>query len=589
MKRRLLWQIFPAFLVITVLGLFLIFWNVSGLMKGFYYQEKRVQLETLGNLSIPSFPPLLDHAEYDAIQTLCQQMGKRTGIRFTVIDPQGKVLGDSQEQPRVMVNHFDRPEFQIALKGQVGSDIRPSETLQQEMMYVAIPIFKGDAIVAVLRTSVAMTQLQATLHSVFMEVLRYGLIIALVLAVLSLALSWKISRPLELMRLGAERFARGDLTHRLAVPSSREIAGLAASMNKMAAQLDERIRTIVAQRNEQQAVLSSMIEGVIAVSANGKVMSLNNAAAAMLQETIEDAEGRTVEEVVRNTELQQFIQHALDSAEPVEGQIALHEHSRLEQYLQVHGTLLADDQGRKIGALIVMNDVTHIRRLEQVRRDFVANVSHELKTPVTSIKGFIETLLDGAMENPEDSRRFLQIIARQTDRLNSIIDDLLILSRVEQQGEQKVATERVELRGVLTAAVGLCELKASQKDMSIHIDCDETLTVDANASLLEQAVVNLVDNAIKYSDAGGDVRIEALRGDHEVLIGVHDHGCGIAKEHLPRLFERFYRVDKARSRTLGGTGLGLAIVKHIAQSHKGRVSVNSTVGKGSTFTLHLPA
>lgn len=589
MKRRLLWQIFPAFLIITVLGLFLIFWNVSGLMKGFYYQEKRVQLETLGDLSIPSFPPLLEQAQYDAIQTLCQQMGKRTGTRFTVIDPQGKVLGDSQEQPRVMANHFDRPEFQVALTGKTGSDIRPSETLQQEMMYVAIPIFKGDAILAVLRTSVAMTQLQATLHSVFMEVLRYGVMIALVLAVLSLALSWKISRPLELMRLGAERFARGDLTHRLAVPSSREIAGLAASMNKMAAQLDERIRTIVAQRNEQQAVLSSMIEGVLAVSANGKVMSLNNAAAAMLQETIEDAEGRTVEEVVRNTELQQFIQHALDSAEPVEGQIVLHEHSRLEQYLQVHGTLLADDQGRKIGALIVMNDVTHIRRLEQVRRDFVANVSHELKTPVTSIKGFIETLLDGAMENPEDSRRFLQIIARQTDRLNSIIDDLLILSRVEQQGEQKVATEPVELHGVLTAAVSLCELKASQKDMSIQIDCDETLTVEANASLLEQAVVNLVDNAIKYSDAGGDVRIEALRGEHEVLIRVHDHGCGIAKEHLPRLFERFYRVDKARSRTLGGTGLGLAIVKHIAQSHKGRVSVNSTVGKGSTFTLHLPA
>jgi two-component system phosphate regulon sensor histidine kinase PhoR len=590
MKRRLIWQIFPAFLFITVLGLSLIFWNVSSQIRQFYYQETRVQLETLVNLSVASFPPLIEEGDYGAIQTRCQEMGRRTGIRFTVIDPQGKVLGDSQEQPQLMVNHYDRPEFQAALTGQAGSDTRPSETLQQEMMYVAIPIVKEGAIIAVLRSAVAMTRLRATLHSVLMGVLRYGFMIALVVALLSLGLSWKIGRPLERLRRGAERFARGELSHRLTVPSSREIACLAESMNKMAAQLDERIRTIVSQRNEQQAVLSSMIEGVIAVNGQGRVMSLNHAAAAMIQEAAATAEGRTVEEVIRNADLQQFVRLSLDSDQPVEDQIVLHENSRSEQYLRVHGTALADDGGCKIGVLIVMNDITHLRRLEQVRSDFVANVSHELKTPVTSIKGFIETLLDGAMEKPEDRRRFLEIIARQTDRLNSIIDDLLILSRVEQQSEENVVDmEMVDLHRILEESVDLCELKAGQKDMSIEIDCDEGLTVEANASLLEQAIVNLVDNAIKYSDAGGTVRIEAARGDAEVLIGVQDHGCGIAKEHLPRLFERFYRVDKARSRTLGGTGLGLAIVKHIAQCHKGRVSVQSTIGKGSVFTLHLPA
>ncbi len=589
MKRRLLWQIFPAFWVIAVLGLFLIFWNLSGLMKTFYYQEKRVQLEKLGNLSVSSFPPLVENAQYDQIQALCRQMGRTAQTRFTMIDPQGKVLGDSQEQPEKMVNHFDRPEFQTALTGKVGSDIRSSETLQQEMMYVAIPIQKGDTVVAVLRTSVAMPQLQATLHSVLMEVLRYGLIIALVLAILSLGLSWKISRPLELLRLGAERFARGDLNHRLAVPQSREIAGLAESMNKMAAQLDERIRTIVAQKNEQQAVLSSMIEGVIAVSTDGKVMSLNSAAAAMLQETVENAEGRTIEEVIRNTELQHFVQQSLDSENPVEAQIMLHEKQQTEQYLQSHGTVLTDDQGRKIGALIVMNDVTRIRRLEKVRRDFVANVSHELKTPVTSIKGFIETLLDGAINKPEDAQRFLEIIARQTERLNSIIDDLLTLSRIEQQGGSQMLMETVPLRPILKAAVDLCEIKAGGKNMSIHIECDEAVTVLANASLLEQAIVNLVDNAIKYSEQAGDVRLDVVRCADETQIRVYDHGCGIAKEHLPRLFERFYRVDKARSRKLGGTGLGLAIVNHIAQTHKGRVCVESVVGKGSTFTFCLPA
>jgi len=589
MKRRLLWQIFPAFLVITVLGLLLIFWSVSGLIKTFYYSEKRTQLEKLGNLALSSCLPQIEDSHYAQIQAVCREMGKATDIRYTVIDLQGKILGDSDENPEKMVNHFDRPEFQQALKNQVGTNIRTSETLQQKMMYVAIPIQKDRQVIAVLRTSVAMTELQTTLHSVFMEILRYGFIIALVLAIVSLGLSWKLSRPLELLRLGAERFARGDLTHRLAVPQSREIGALAEAMNKMAKQLDERIRTIVAQKNEQQAVLSSMIEGVIAVSTDGKVMSLNNAAAKMLQETISHAEGRLVEEVIRNTDLQHFIQQALDSSEPVEGQVIIHENTKSElQYLQSHGTMLTDDQGRKIGALIVMNDITHIRRLEQIRRDFVANVSHELKTPVTSIKGFIETLLDGAMHKPEDSQRFLEIIARQTDRLNSIIDDLLILSQIEQQNGSQVAVETTKLYDVLTAAVGLCEIKATQKEMSIQIECDEKIMIVANASLLEQAVVNLVDNAIKYSEPGGDIRLEVIQNENETLIHIHDHGCGIAKEHLPRLFERFYRVDKARSRTLGGTGLGLAIVNHIAQSHNGQVSVESVVGKGSTFTLHLP-
>jgi len=588
MKRRLLWQIYPAFLIITALGLFLISWNVSGLMKTFYYKEKRAQLENLCRLAGPSFLEDMEKGDYTHIQTLCAQMGRLTQVRYTVIDLGGKVLGDSEELPEKMVNHFDRSEFQTALTGQVGSRIRPSETLQQEMMYVAVAIQTDAEPIAVLRTSVAMTELQATVHSVFMQVVRYGFLIAVMLALLSLAVSWKISRPLELLRLGAERFARGDLTHRLAVPPSREIAALAESMNKMASQLDERIRTIVAQKNEQQAVLSSMIEGVIAVSTDGKVTSLNHAAAEMLQETAAHAEGRTVEEVVRNTELQQFIHQALGSNEPVEGQIILHENSRSEQYLQSHGTMLKDDQGRKIGVLIVMNDMTHIRRLEQVRRDFVANVSHELKTPVTSIKGFIETLLDGAMNKPQDGKRFLEIIARQTDRLNSIIDDLLTLSHIEQLSNAQIMMEPLLLHPVLTAAVGLCEIKATEKKMSVQIDCDETAKVIANASLLEQAIVNLVDNAIKYSESESDIRLEVVQNEAETLIHIHDHGCGIAKDQLSRVFERFYRVDKARSRALGGTGLGLAIVNHIAQSHNGRVSVESVVGKGSTFTLHLP-
>ncbi|HDS84795.1 MAG TPA: PAS domain S-box protein, partial [Phycisphaerales bacterium] len=293
--------------------------------------------------------------------------------------------------------------------------------------------------------------------------------------------------------------------------------------------------------------------------------------------------------VVRNTELQHFIRRALDSAVSVEDRLVLHDSPGAERHLQVSGAPLRDEAGQKIGVLIVLNDITQIHRLEQLRRDFVANVSHELKTPVTSIKGFIETLLDGAMDNPDDRRRFLEIIARQAHRLDSIIDDLLTLSRLEQQSKsERAELAAAKIRPILTAAADLCQVFAAEKNIPIEIDCPDDLEGRVNASLCEQAAVNLVDNAIKYSDAGRPVRLEAERVGEELLIRVRDHGCGIAADHLPRLFERFYRVDKARSRKLGGTGLGLAIVKHIAQFHNGRITVESQLNQGSVFTLYLP-
>jgi two-component system phosphate regulon sensor histidine kinase PhoR len=591
MKKRLLWQIYPTFMIITVLGLFAISWSIQSLIRISYENEKKAFLERMAYLSLSSITPVVGNGDLTQIQRLCEQMGSASGVRYTVMDVRGKVLGDSREGPQTMVSHFDRPEFQAALKGRVGSHVRSSETLKHPMMYVAVPIQEDGKVMAVLRTSVDMAELQITLNSINGKIFYYGLITVLIMAALSLGFGWKITRPLDQLRRGAERFAKGDLNHRLSVSPSREIGALAESMNSMAGQLDERLRTIIAQKNEQQAVLSSMIEGVVALNTDGHIISLNKAAARMLKTSPDEAIGRIVEEIIRNTELQQFVRQTLDSREPLEDQITLHETGQQEQYWQAHGTAILDEKGNRIGALIVLNDVTHIRQLEQVRRDFVANVSHELKTPVTSIKGFIETLMDGAINNPQDAHRFLEIISRQTNRLNSIIDDLLTLSRIEQQNEHtEVEMEAVLLKPILTAAAGLCEIKAAEKNISIQIECDETLKAALNASLIEQAIVNLVDNAIKYSNPGGKVRIETVlkEKESEVLVKVHDNGCGIAKEHLPRLFERFYRVDKARSRTLGGTGLGLAIVKHIVHLHHGTVTVDSTVEKGSTFTLHLP-
>jgi two-component system phosphate regulon sensor histidine kinase PhoR len=298
-------------------------------------------------------------------------------------------------------------------------------------------------------------------------------------------------------------------------------------------------------------------------------------------------EGRTIYETIRNTDLQQFVSRTLTSQAPVEGELVLGDDR--DRYVQAHGTVLRGADGMGIGALVVLNDVTRLIKLENIRRDFVANVSHELKTPITSIKGFVETLLMGNVEKEETSH-FLQIVSKHADRLNLIINDLLSLSKIEQGAERnEIALTKEAISDVLQSAILLCTEKGKAKGISIELDCDEELKARFNARLLEQAVVNLLDNAIKYSDSDSVILVAGDLEEDGVVISVTDQGCGIAEEHLPRLFERFYRVDKARSREMGGTGLGLAIVKHIAQSHGGRVDVKSRRDVGSTFTIHLPS
>jgi two-component system phosphate regulon sensor histidine kinase PhoR len=260
-----------------------------------------------------------------------------------------------------------------------------------------------------------------------------------------------------------------------------------------------------------------------------------------------------------------------------------------DTWLQVRASGLRGPDGARIGALLVLDNVTRLRKLETMRRDFVANVSHELKTPITSIKGFVETLLHEQLEDKDNSLRFLGIILRQVNRLDAIIGDLLMLSRLERGSEEQTIQIQCEsLAEVLCAAVEMCEKKAADKSMRLDLECPADLQAEINAPLLEQAVTNLIDNAIKYSGAGAAVRIAASHEGHAVVICVQDQGCGIEPVHLPRLFERFYRVDRARSRELGGTGLGLAIVKHIVAAHRGSVRVESTVGRGSTFFISLP-
>lgn len=396
-----------------------------------------------------------------------------------------------------------------------------------------------------------------------------------------------IERGLSALRVGAERHGAGELGWRIPHQPVVAIQEVAQAGNTLAERVEARLTEAVRQLTEQEAVLASMGEGVLAVDHELRILNVNPAAGRMFGVTPGDARGRNLLEVSRNQDLLRFTTEALSARAPTEGEIVIRDPET--RYFQAHGSVLRNGQGRSIGAVVVLNDVTTLRHLETVRRDFVANVSHELKTPITSIKGFVETLLDGAMREPQEAERFLRIVQRQSDRLHAIIEDLLNLSRIERDAEAgDVVLEQGPLAPVVAAALQSCETQANARGVRLELACEPGLSAWINAPLLEQALVNLVDNAVKYSSTGSAVRVEAMSDNGGVAIRVRDWGLGIEAKHLPRLFERFYRVDKARSRKLGGTGLGLAIVKHIAQAHRGQVAVESVVGQGSTFSLVLP-
>lgn len=348
-----------------------------------------------------------------------------------------------------------------------------------------------------------------------------------------------------------------------------------------------RLQNLERKNDEQAAVLASMSDGVLAVDSDEVIISLNDSAAALLETPVQSALGRRLQEVIRNSELRHLMLQTLERGDPVEGDVMLgRDRSRV---LRLHGTALRRSGRPPVGAVVVLNDVTHIRQLENLRRDFVANVSHELKTPITSIKGFVETLLDGALHHADDAERFLRIIAQQTDRLNAIIEDLLSLSKIEE-GEESAEIELVlsDVGAVTVSAADECRYLAQEKGIDVQLTIEDTCQARINAPLFEQALINLLDNAIKYSEPGGSVQVNCKCGSGEVVVDVVDHGSGIPAEHVNRLFERFYRVDKGRSRKLGGTGLGLAIVKHIVQAHHGRVTVKSEPGQGSVFSVRIP-
>ena len=576
-RTRLVWQLFAGFSVLLTAAIAAAFWVASVQLAGQADESLRQRLaDAARSLAVLEAdrdgPP-----DAAAFENHAQTVRTATRIDCRLIASGGTAA-------------VDDTLAEAAARDGIASRSRYDGASGRRSLEVAVPIGTRRPPVAIVLATADAAESDRDLATWQRRLLAGCLGTAACAVAAGYVLARRVTRPIDELRAAAARLAGGDTTTAVPATEVAELADLATALSRLRTQLVERGLTIGRQGTQQEAVLGSMIEGVLAVDARQRLLGINRAAADLLDVDPDDCAGRPLIDVIRNPDLRRFALTAIDCRAPVEDDLVLH--GPRDRTIRLRGTALRDASGEG-GAVIVLNDVTEMKRLEHVRRDFVANVSHELKTPIASIKGFVETLLDGAMDDPADTSRFLGIVARQADRLAAIVDDLLALSRIEQsEGAGNLPVETVPVASILTAVTLDCGPRAADRSIRLEVDCPANLAATLNAALVEQAVINLVDNALKYSESGKTVWLSAAAseppGPRELVLRVRDEGCGIEPIHLPRLFERFYRVDKARSRNLGGTGLGLSIVKHIVQAHTGAVSVDSEPGVGTTFTIRLP-
>ncbi len=590
MKRVLFKRVLLTYLIIAPLLLISLELYLSSSIKDNYISTLRTSLITQARLISDQIPASFTHN----LDDFCKRFKEKTGARVTVIDSSGQVLGDSDESSDTMENHSDRPEIKDAEISDIGSSIRYSKTIQKDLFYLAMAINK-DPDKRFLRLSMPLTDIEKSLNTIRMKIIIASLTVSFVVILFGLIQTRRITKSVEEITDFSKEVASGNFRKRLLLKEKGELGELGKNISDMAQELQTRLKQSEGEKHKIEAILRNMSDGLILTDTKGTIL-LSNVAIKNLFGVESSIEGKTIMETLRNTELMEIINNVIESKDRMSREIEI-THPR-ELYIMATATpFYSSNLGRELsGVVLTFHDITRLRKLEETRKDFVANVSHEIKTPITAIKGFAETLLEGALDDRENARKFLETIKNHSERLNSLVSDLLTLSKIEL-GEIRIEEKDVNLNDVVDAVFTTLREKANSKGLYLKKGiAQEIKEIKSDRDRLIQILLNLVDNGIKFTEKGGvtvKVKSEKLKvetGEEKdfVEISVEDTGIGVPKKHLQRLGERFYRVDRARSRELGGTGLGLAIVKHLVKAHGWEMKIESSEGQGTTVHLLCP-
>jgi two-component system, OmpR family, phosphate regulon sensor histidine kinase PhoR len=586
-------------ILITMIGLSVL---AAGLFMGKTFKDNH--MEALQENMEREMGIILDQMEWrtGAPDTLygyytqkAEKLKKITDSRVTFIRGDGVVLGDSDHDPKTMDNHLKREEVIKAKESGVGRAVRRSDTVKENLLYVAKLVDPANPNSDIIRLALSLKTVDKSIQRIWLTLLIGLLILFVAAALISYRVASGLTRPLEQITRVSKRIKNLDYQARVTVKRSDEIGELGQAINAMADSLQVQMARIHQNESQLASVLDNMINGIIMIDQTGRIGLINRYAEELLGFSARELVGRHYGEAKQQYELSQIIKDGLERREHLREEITFYFPE--ERLLDLNLVPIIEDKEVFGGILLVLQDVTAIRRLERMRSEFVANVSHELKTPITAVKGFAETLLGGAVNDPETARSFLQIIFDESDRLNRLIGDILELSKIESR-RVPLQFSPIELSTFINKTIELMGSEALRKNIRISVKVEPDIYIEADEDRLRQIIMNLLANGISYTPEGGQVSIHAepvsskgigerMDYDH-IRIHISDTGIGIPKKDLPRIFERFYRVDKARSRSSGGTGLGLSIVKHLVELHRGSISVDSKVGNGSTFTIELP-
>lgn len=574
MKRSIFLKVFGGYLLIIIALTVLILVFSFGAIRTFYLDTLSHNLENLGNSLKLKIIPYLEENRFEELDAFLKKFGKNINTRITVINREGIVLADSDEDPKFMENHKSRPEIYRALSGSVGSSLRFSRTVKTEMLYVGLPVERNGKISDVLRVSLYLKDINRLLSRLRLQIGRIVLLITLISLLGAFIFARSLSKPIRELSQASQRVASGDFDAKVFLKNRDELRELAECFNFMT----EKIKTLFTEQSRQKeelnSILSSIEEGIIALDKNGKILFSNESFRKIAQSDF--VEGKFYWEVLRESQVSEFLRKVQEDKKSYSEEIAID-----ERIFLCRATFL----GLREEIVVTLRDLTKAKNIERIKKDFIVNVSHELRTPLTAIKGYTETL-EGEID--ERGQTYLGIIKRHTDRLISLVKDLLLLSELEEK-EIKLEVEKVNVKSLIENVLKIFEQKLKEKNLGSELLAEDGLPlVEGDPFKLEQMFINIIENALNYTEKG-NITISLKVKDKNIAVEIQDTGIGIAEEHLSRIFERFYVVDKSRSRGLGGTGLGLSIVKHIALLHNGKVSVESIPGKGTKFTILLPA